>query len=386
MTITECSSCGATLNKYETHCPTCGHETAYYHRQRRCLNCGSPVAQKAEYCLMCDKPVDSLILRRSMFTGSWTGVLVGIMVIMLIVFLVLQPNISSRSEAALALTTTATASPTATALNTPTIIPTPTDIPTSTTTPSPTPTPRPTLQTHVIASGEFPSIIADIYGVAVEELLAINGIDDETLLQVGQELVIPYIPGQPTRAPQEEIDLSNLPHTTYIIEEFDTLYGLALEYDTTVEYIALMNPGLDLEFLSIGQEIIIPLATPSPTFTPSATPTATNTPGPPYNSPFLLAPPHDKLVEDEILVFNWTAPAVLKADDFYVLQLTWADGTRTEAWVKNNSLRLTIDERPTNGLITWTVTIMRQQGSTVDGTPQGTSQTAPIEARTVIWK
>lgn len=309
----------------------------------------------------------------------------GMMVIVLIVFLVLQPNIGSRSEAALALTATAT--PTATPRNTPTIIATPTDIPTSTATPSPTPTPRPTLQTHIIASGEFPSIIAEIYGVAVEELLAINGIDDETLLQVGQELVIPYIPGQPVRAvPQETVDLTDLPHTTYTIEQFDTLYGLALEYDTTVDYIIQMNPGINLEFLSIGQEIIIPLATPSPTFTPSATPTATNTPGPPYNSPFLLAPPDQKVVEDEVLVFNWTAPAVLKAKDFYVLQLTWADGTRTETWVKNNSLRVTIDERPTNGVITWTVTIMQQQSSTADGVPQGTSQTAPIEARTVIWE
>lgn len=46
---------------------------------------------------------------------------------------------------------------------------------------------------HTIADGENPSIIADIYGVSVFDLLAVNSLTEETatLLQIGQVLVVP---------------------------------------------------------------------------------------------------------------------------------------------------------------------------------------------------
>jgi len=44
---------------------------------------------------------------------------------------------------------------------------------------------------HVVAEGEIPWSIAQQYGVSVEELLAANGIEDPTTVQIGEELQIP---------------------------------------------------------------------------------------------------------------------------------------------------------------------------------------------------
>ena len=46
---------------------------------------------------------------------------------------------------------------------------------------------------HTLAEGEFPSIIAEEYGATLEDMLAINGLDDETsrFLQIGDVLIVP---------------------------------------------------------------------------------------------------------------------------------------------------------------------------------------------------
>ena len=46
---------------------------------------------------------------------------------------------------------------------------------------------------HVVAEGEFPGSIADLYGASVFDLLAVNGLDEEsaTLIQIGDQLIVP---------------------------------------------------------------------------------------------------------------------------------------------------------------------------------------------------
>jgi len=103
-------------------------------------------------------------------------------------------------------------------------------------------------------------------------------------------------------------------------------------------------------------------------------------------APLLLSPTANQVVDDNILLFNWASTGLLAQDEFYVLQLTWANGERTEAWVKNSSWRITKAERPANGFITWTVTIMRQTSTQPDGSPAGISLTSPAEQRSVEWR
>lgn len=78
-------------------------------------------------------------------------------------------------------------------------------------------------------------------------------------------------------------DLENVVKPTptlflYVIQQNDTLYGLATQHGTSVDAILAANPGLDPRFLAIGQEIIIPVGeegapidvVPTPTAVPVA--------------------------------------------------------------------------------------------------------------------
>lgn len=46
---------------------------------------------------------------------------------------------------------------------------------------------------HTLADGEFPSLIAEEYGASLPEMLAVNGLDDDTsrFLQIGDVLIVP---------------------------------------------------------------------------------------------------------------------------------------------------------------------------------------------------
>ena len=368
----ECASCGAELTQYETRCPICGKPTVHYHRQRRCLHCGTPAAQKTKTCVMCGRPVDSLPLSTS-FSGSWLGVALGVLIVVGLVLWVNNYQSLSRRTAQAA---QGTPSPTAT--TTPTITPTPTSIPlpTAVVTVIPTPTPR----THVVERGQTLYYIARQYQVSIEEIVALNDLPNSRMLRVGQVLVIP----------ESSVSFENgnqlPPQIVHVIQAGETLSGLSYEYDTSIDAIIAANPGLNLDLIYEGQEIIIPLAMPTSTPTPTPMPTATPTPGPRHIPPDLLSPMDGQVVAEPVLLFNWTATGWLASDEFYVLQLTWPNGLSTEHWTKSSSWRITTAQRPVPGSITWGVIIMRQTGARPDGSPVGVSLTGSSEQRIVRWR
>jgi LysM repeat protein len=328
--------------------------------------------------MMCGRPIDSLPLNSSIFSGSWIGVGLGVLIIVGLVYGVSRYQGYSNAQAQTAPTVT----PTSTITRTPTVTPTPTvtDTPIATATFTPTPTPTPLV--HIIQAGENPSIIADIYGVNLEDLLRLNNITDVSTLQVGQVLLIPTnSKSSAENGADKPVDL-----VSYVIQAGDTLLAIALEYETSVEAIYAVNPDTSLELIFPGQEIKIPLATPTPTATPTTPPTPTATATPSYVAPILLSPTANQVVDDTMLLFNWVSTGLLAQDEFYVLQLTWANGVKTEAWVKNSSWRITKQERPANGFITWSVTIMRQTNTQPDGSPVGISLASPAKQRTVEWR
>ncbi len=69
-----------------------------------------------------------------------------------------------------------------------------------TTVPVPEPTATPT--TYVVQSGDTLGVIAERYELAVEDLMAANGLTDPNALSVGQLLIIP-VPGSPAASPTE---------------------------------------------------------------------------------------------------------------------------------------------------------------------------------------
>jgi uncharacterized protein YkwD len=140
----------------------------------------------------------------------------------------------------------------------PSLLPTITPIP-----PPPTATPTPISVYYVVQEGDVLSGIAGIFDVTVDLLMEFNSINDPTLLQIGQELIIPVTvtpsPTAPTPTPTPTVSPTpTLEPVYYIVEPGDTLLEIALDYDTTVEAIMLANGLADPRALQIDQQLIIP--------------------------------------------------------------------------------------------------------------------------------
>ena len=375
--MAECSACGTRLAPHELRCPNCGKVTAQYHRQRRCMHCGTPVANQAKTCLMCHKPVDRLPLNQSIFSGSWLGIGLGVAIIVILVisFNRYQQIFAIDTAAVVVDTATPTPSPTPTMTATTTPLP-PTSTPTFT--PLPTATPR----LHAVEPGQTLLFIAQSYGVPLNVLLDTNNLTGDEILSIGQEIKIP-----PALEDTGRLDSRNLPpQIIYIVKSGDTLSDIAWEHSTTVENITLANPNLDLTFIFPGQELTVPLSTPTPTATSTVPPTPTATPGPEYPAPQLLSPADEEVLDQDTVLLNWASPRLLESQEYYVVELDWPGITRTKHWIRNTSLRLTKNERPTNGRVVWTVSIVRRTDTSSQGDPVGTTLSPRGESRIFEWR
>ena len=121
---------------------------------------------------------------------------------------------------------------------------------------------------YTIKSGDTLYLLAKRYNTTVEAIKKLNPGINPNNLQIGQKICIPGSttptpPPPPTRCPSGSF--------AYTIKSGDTLYLLAIRYNTTVEAIMRLNPGIDPMNLQIGQVICIPSSTPPPTRCPSGT-------------------------------------------------------------------------------------------------------------------
>ena len=100
-------------------------------------------------------------------------------------------------------------------------------------------------QTYIIKPGDTLYGISNQFGVSVSDILSINNINPSNL-QVGQVINVPTIEG-------------TNPNDTfyYTVKKGDTLYGISIRYNTTVQNIKKLN-NLVTNNLSIGQQLLIP--------------------------------------------------------------------------------------------------------------------------------
>ncbi|MFQ5611395.1 MAG: LysM peptidoglycan-binding domain-containing protein [Anaerolineae bacterium] len=374
----ECPACGEPLAAHEAHCPVCGTPAPRHRPQRFCLHCGAPVAHKAKTCFMCSQPVDKLPRRAAPFSGSWLGILLGLAIIVGLVRWVMLTSQPAAVGAVVVPSSTATSPPLPTPTRTATA--TATSTPPPTLTPTATPTPLPVF--HTVRTGETLLFIASEYNTTAEAIMEANDITDPTRLQVGQELLIP-IEGvaRPTPAPRA-------PTAVHEVEAGDTVSGIAFKYGSSIEDILAANPGLDPDLLQIGQEVIVPLAPPTPTRTPTPAPTPTHTPGPPYAAPLLLSPPDGAQIEgvDAAPFLNWTAVAILEEDVYYVVNLSSEAGEERVHWTQSTSWRLSPESRPARPTtFEWRVTVMRRLGGEDDASFYGEALSPPGQTRTFTW-
>jgi murein DD-endopeptidase MepM/ murein hydrolase activator NlpD len=167
-----------------------------------------------------------------------------------------------------------TAAPT----DTPTLLATPTLAAPADGTPSPAASPEatgapaldgasaPIPRVHRVQDGENMTIIAGLYDVTVEDILAINNLANGDLLQVGQELIIPGGSGEAVAA-------------AYAIAPGDTLAGVAAQFNTTLADLMATNRLIQpAPPLIVGQSV------------PVISRTGSATPRPVTGRPYLVAP------------------------------------------------------------------------------------------------
>jgi LysM repeat protein len=121
--------------------------------------------------------------------------------------------------------------------------------------------------THEVQAGETLSTIAESYGVALDALMAENGITDPDTVVIGAVLRLPAAAQrQPTPQP--------LP--THVVAAGETLSEIAQAYDITLTQLMLANGLRDANAVVEGQRLRIPdtTAPTADTPTPSATTTA----------------------------------------------------------------------------------------------------------------
>jgi LysM repeat protein len=75
------------------------------------------------------------------------------------------------------------------------------DQPRHTPTPAPVVTQEPAPFIHVVQAGEYLQYIADLYGVTVEDIVALNDIKNPNRIRVGRELLIPGYGHRPSPSP-----------------------------------------------------------------------------------------------------------------------------------------------------------------------------------------
>lgn len=374
-----CAQCGARVRRGMALCWRCGSALSVTKAADLCPDCGAQLESEAHRCPICGAiragqrlghrsrrgrvalaalalAVPSLILWR-LATGPWREVSAREMAA-LVQMVSTRVNLPTLVEEPTA-TPTKTPRPTRTWTPTPqpSLTPTLTMPPTAASTeavetvtqlPVPTepvaaapadlsPTPAPLV--HVIASGEHLGILALRYGVSSKEIARANGIEEDTILRIGQELIIPVDPPavtataelhavassptvSPTAAPVSPtptlalgglaglalLETGLTPTATptpvatptpilYTVAKGDNLGSIAVKHGVSSVRIAEAN-GLTLNsVLSIGQVLLIPGpetdsgvttpdasvaiaagATPTTNRTPLPTPTATPTP------------------------------------------------------------------------------------------------------------
>jgi len=102
-------------------------------------------------------------------------------------------------------------------------------------------------RTWTVRSGDVLSVLAHRFGVTVDQLREWNDLEGDRI-EVGQELVI--------RGEEEAAEGdAGEPGATYEVDHGDTLSGIAVRFDVTVDDLCYWNPELDPDHIREGQEL-----------------------------------------------------------------------------------------------------------------------------------
>jgi polysaccharide biosynthesis protein PslG len=137
------------------------------------------------------------------------------------------------------------------------------------------PAPQPTPVEYIVRSGDSLSGIARRFGTTTRALAVLNGIVNTNSIFIGQRLLIP-----PQGVSAEDLLID--PPRTYTVGYGDTLYQIAVRFDTTVAELVRLNDLRNPTVIFSGQVLTLPGGedaaitepTPAPVAEPTSEPTA----------------------------------------------------------------------------------------------------------------
>lgn len=114
---------------------------------------------------------------------------------------------------------------------------------------------------YEVVEGDTLSAIAFRFGISLQELYSLNDLDEDSLLSVGQSIIIATDEQTPDGAPTPlpaGVNVGEDGNLTYEVEAGDTLIGIAVQHDLTMEELLALNPTLtEQSLLQLGQQIVV---------------------------------------------------------------------------------------------------------------------------------
>ncbi|MFN2273054.1 MAG: LysM peptidoglycan-binding domain-containing protein [Anaerolineae bacterium] len=149
---------------------------------------------------------------------------------------------------------------------------------------------------YVVQPGDTMYSIARRYGVSMWAIAEANGIVNPNFIYVGQRLIIPVCPPAPGG-------------TVHVVQPGETLTQISARYGVSVWAIAEANGLTNINYIYVGQRLVIPGTAPAPGPAPTAAPSGPTTfPGPwqgEYFDNVGLTGSAFTTREDAAVSFNW---------------------------------------------------------------------------------
>jgi LysM repeat protein len=168
-----------------------------------------------------------------------------------------------------------------------------------------------TAQTYTVAPGDSLSYVANLYSVAVDEIVQINHIANPNLIFIGQKLDIPGGQGAQSSTSAE----------TYTVQLGDTLSQIAARYGVSVDTLAQANSIDNPGFIVEGDTLVIPGTGAS---APTPQPDAVYVPPPPLQFPPMPYDPDIEAIIDELAAAYGVDPNLVKA--VATVESGWTEG------------------------------------------------------------
>lgn len=149
---------------------------------------------------------------------------------------------------------------------------------------------------YLVRAGDTLYSLSRKFGVSVDALAGANDLPPNGFLYTGYQLKIPglskpqpiassaSVPNSPAKSNQPP-NRRNIVTTNYIVQPGDTLFGIAIKHDVTIQAISIAN-NLSTQFVYAGQRLSIPNTASASTQTSSTT---NNAPAKNAASPQVLA-------------------------------------------------------------------------------------------------